>query len=83
MIVHLFSVEKPDVEVVMGDRYEVLPVSMAATYQNIPLAHIQGGEITGNIDEKVRHAITKLVDYHFVSNSMLIKMFFNLAKKKT
>jgi UDP-hydrolysing UDP-N-acetyl-D-glucosamine 2-epimerase len=35
---------------------------------NIPLAHIQGGEVTGNIDEKVRHAITKLADYHFVSS---------------
>ena len=35
---------------------------------NIPLAHIQGGEVTGNIDEKVRHANTKLADYHFVSS---------------
>ena len=35
---------------------------------NIPLAHIQGGEVTGNIDEKVRHAITKLSDYHFVAS---------------
>ena len=35
---------------------------------NIPLAHIQGGEITGNIDEKVRHSITKLADYHFVAS---------------
>jgi UDP-hydrolysing UDP-N-acetyl-D-glucosamine 2-epimerase len=35
---------------------------------NIPLAHIQGGEVTGNIDEKVRHAITKLADYHFVAS---------------
>jgi len=35
---------------------------------NIPLAHVQGGEVTGNIDEKVRHAITKLSDYHFVSS---------------
>ena len=52
----------------MADRYEVLPVAIAASYQNIPVAHIQGGEITGNIDEKVRHAITKLADLHYVSN---------------
>ena len=78
----IFSVEKPDVVVVMGDRYEVLPVSIAATYQNIPLAHIQGGEITGNIDEKVRHAITKLADYHFVSNSDAYKNVFQLGEKE-
>lgn len=56
-----------DAVVVVADRYETLPAAMAASYQNIPLIHIQGGEITGNIDDKVRHAITKLSDYHFVS----------------
>ena len=56
---------KPDVVVVMADRFEVLAVAMAASYQNIPLAHIQGGETSGNIDQKVRHAITRLADMHF------------------
>lgn len=56
---------RPDVVVVMADRYEVLAPAIAACYQNIPLAHVQGGEVTGNIDEKVRHAITKLADLHF------------------
>lgn len=56
---------RPDVVLVHGDRYEVLPVSMAAAYLNIPLAHTEGGEITGTIDEKVRHCITKLADIHF------------------
>ncbi len=60
-----FSRLKPNVVVVMADRYEVLTAAVAATYQNIPLAHIQGGEVSGNIDEKVRHAITKLADLHF------------------
>ena len=55
---------------------------MAATYQNIPLAHIQGGEITGNIDEKVRH-VTKLADYHFVSNSDAYKNVLQLGEKET
>jgi UDP-hydrolysing UDP-N-acetyl-D-glucosamine 2-epimerase len=45
-----------------------LATAIAATYMNIPLAHVQGGEVTGSIDEKVRHAITKLADLHLVSN---------------
>lgn len=56
---------RPDVVVIMADRYEVIAPAIAASYQNIPLAHIQGGEVSGNIDEKVRHAITKLADLHF------------------
>jgi UDP-hydrolysing UDP-N-acetyl-D-glucosamine 2-epimerase len=56
---------RPDVVLLMADRYEVLAPAIAASYQNIPLAHVQGGEVSGNIDEKVRHAITKLADLHF------------------
>ena len=55
----------PDVVVVTADRFEVMAPAVAAAYQNIPLAHVQGGEVSGNIDEKVRHAITKLADLHF------------------
>lgn len=58
---------KPDVVVVMADRFEVMAPAIAAAYQNIPLAHVQGGEVSGNIDEKVRHAITKLADLHFAA----------------
>ena len=69
---------KPDVILVMADRYEVIAPAIAASYQNIPLAHAQGGEVTGNIDEKVRHAITKLSDLHFPcterSKNWLIRM---------
>ena len=63
----VFDRLKPDIVVTIADRYETLATAIAATYMNIPLAHIQGGEITGNIDEKVRHAITKLADYHLVA----------------
>jgi UDP-hydrolysing UDP-N-acetyl-D-glucosamine 2-epimerase len=56
----------PDVVVTIADRYETMTTAIAASYMRIPLAHIQGGEITGNIDEKVRHAITKLADLHLV-----------------
>src|SRR6187431_8212 len=58
----------PDIVVTVADRFETMATAIAASYMNIPLAHIQGGEVTGNIDEKVRHAITKLADYHFVAS---------------
>ena len=64
---NIFDQMNPDVVVVLADRFENLPVAICASYMNIPLAHIQGGEITGSIDEKVRHAITKLSDIHFTS----------------
>lgn len=58
---------KPDIVVTIADRFETIATAIAASYMNIPLAHVQGGEITGTIDEKVRHAITKLADIHLVS----------------
>lgn len=58
---------KPDLVVTIADRYETIATAIAAAYMNIPLVHIQGGEITGTIDEKVRHAVTKLADIHLVS----------------
>jgi len=61
----VFDNLKPDVVVTIADRYETLATATAATYMNIPLAHIQGGEVSGSIDEKVRHAVTKLADLHF------------------
>lgn len=64
----IFDRLKPDCVVTVADRYETLATAVAASYQNIPLAHVQGGEITGSIDEKVRHAVTKLADLHFVAN---------------
>lgn len=59
---------KPDVVVTIADRFETMATAVAAAYMNIPLAHVQGGEVTGSIDEKVRHSVTKLSDLHFVSN---------------
>ena len=73
-----FEELKPDVVITVADRFETMATAIAASYLNIPLAHIQGGEITGNIDETVRHAITKLANYHFPateeSKNRLIKM---------
>lgn len=64
----VFDNLRPDVVVTIADRYETLATAAAAAYSNIPLAHVQGGEITGSIDEKVRHAVTKLADIHLVAN---------------
>lgn len=64
----IFSNLKPDVVLTVADRFETIATATAASYMNIPVAHLQGGEITGSIDEKVRHAVTKLSNLHFVSN---------------
>lgn len=58
---------KPDVVLLIGDRYEALAAAVAAAYMNICLAHIQGGEVSGSIDESARHAISKFAHYHFPS----------------
>ena len=53
---------------ICGDRFEQLAIAMAAAYLNKTIAHIEGGDVTGSIDESVRHAITKLAHMHFVTN---------------
>lgn len=58
----------PDVVVICGDRFEQLAIAMSAAYLNKTIAHIEGGDLTGSIDESVRHAITKLAHIHFVTN---------------
>lgn len=74
----IFENLKPDVVVTVADRFETMSTAIAASYMNIPLAHTQGGELTGSIDESVRHAITKLAHCHFPateeSRQRLIKM---------
>lgn len=74
----IFDELKPDYVVTIADRFETLSTAVAASYMNIPLVHTQGGEITGSIDESVRHAITQLAHIHFpateASAYRLIKM---------
>lgn len=67
-LANVFYKLQPDAVVTIADRFETISTSIAASYQNIPLIHIQGGEVTGNIDEKVRHANTKLADIHLVAS---------------
>jgi UDP-hydrolysing UDP-N-acetyl-D-glucosamine 2-epimerase len=57
----------PDLVLLIGDRYEALAAAIAAAYMNICIVHVQGGEVSGSIDESARHAITKFAHYHFPS----------------
>lgn len=61
----VFARLQPDTVLTVADRYETMSTAIAASYMNIPLAHSQGGETSGSIDESVRHAITKLSHIHF------------------
>jgi UDP-hydrolysing UDP-N-acetyl-D-glucosamine 2-epimerase len=79
----VFDNLKPDIVVTVADRFETMATAIAASYMNIPLAHIQGGEVTGNIDEKVRHAITKLSDYHFVASESAKERVIKLGEDPT
>jgi UDP-hydrolysing UDP-N-acetyl-D-glucosamine 2-epimerase len=58
---------EPHIVVSIADRHETLGTALAASYMNIPLAHVQGGEVTGSIDDKVRNAVTQLADLHFTA----------------
>ena len=55
----------PDVVLTIGDRFETLCATLAAAYMNIPIAHTMGGEVSGTIDESIRHVVTKLSHIHF------------------
>jgi UDP-hydrolysing UDP-N-acetyl-D-glucosamine 2-epimerase len=61
--------QDPDIVLICGDRFEQLAIAMAAAYLNKTIAHIEGGDLSGSIDESVRHAITKLAHVHFVTNA--------------
>lgn len=64
----MFERMNPDYVIVIGDRYEVMAPTITAAYMNIPVAHTMGGEVTGTIDESIRHAITKFAHVHFPAN---------------
>ncbi|MEK9657114.1 MAG: UDP-N-acetylglucosamine 2-epimerase [bacterium] len=76
----IFNNLKPDVVVVVGDRFEVMAVTIAAAYMNIAVAHTMGGEVTGTIDESIRHAITKFAHYHFPANEEAKKRIIKMGE---
>jgi len=65
-----FEALEPDVVVTVADRFETMATAVAAAYMNIPVAHTQGGEVSGSIDESVRHAVTKLSHLHFPATEL-------------
>ena len=66
----IFEILKPDAVITVGDRFETMATAVAAAYMNIPLAHTMGGEVSGTIDESVRHAVTKLAHIHFPASAV-------------
>src|SRR6187431_2971703 len=76
----VFDNRKPDAVVTVADRYETLATAVAASYMNIPVVHVQGGEVTGSIDEKVRHAVTKLSNLHLVSTALARERVIRLGE---
>ena len=79
----IFSKGKPDIVVILGDRYEMLMASISATINRIPIAHIQGGETTeGAFDDTVRHVITKMSSLHFVAHEKYKKILLKFGESK-
>lgn len=67
-ISYYINESNPDAIIVHGDRLEALAGAIVGSFNNIRVFHIEGGEVSGNIDESIRHAITKFSHFHFVSN---------------
>jgi UDP-hydrolysing UDP-N-acetyl-D-glucosamine 2-epimerase len=76
----VFDNLQPDFVVTIADRFETMATAIAASYMHIPLVHVQGGEVTGSIDEKVRHAITKLADIHCVSGKQAAQRVIKMGE---
>ncbi|MGK7873250.1 MAG: UDP-N-acetylglucosamine 2-epimerase [Xenococcaceae cyanobacterium] len=76
----IFDQLKPDIVVTVGDRFETMATAVAAVYTNIPLAHTMGGEITGTIDESIRHAVTKLAHIHFPANQQAAQRIIHMGE---
>lgn len=77
----MFQRQKPDFLVVLGDRYELIPICTCAVVYGIPIAHICGGEITeGAIDDMIRHAVTKMSYFHFVACETYRKRVIQLGE---
>jgi len=77
----VFDNLRPDAVLTVADRYETMTTAVAASYMNIPLVHVQGGEVTGSVDEKVRHAITKLSNLHFVSTEKAAERVIRMGEE--
>jgi UDP-N-acetylglucosamine 2-epimerase (hydrolysing) len=75
--------ENPDLVVVHGDRVESLACAIVASINNIKAAHIEGGELSGTIDEVLRHSISKLCNLHFVTNNIAKKRLIQMGELRS
>ena len=73
---------KPDLVITVGDRYETIATAISSSYMNIPLAHTMGGEVSGTIDENVRHAVTKFSNIHFPATELAKKNIIKMGEDK-
>ena len=80
-LANIFDNFRPDCVVTVGDRFETMATAIAAAYMNIPLAHTMGGEVTGTIDESVRHAVTKFAHLHFPATDDAAQRIIKLGEK--
>ena len=77
----IFKTFRPDIVIVLGDRYEILASAISAHLSRIPVAHIHGGEVThGVIDDAFRHSITKMSHIHFAANAIYKKRIIQLGE---
>lgn len=72
---------KPDVVLLIGDRYEALAAAVAAAYMNLCIVHVQGGEVSGSIDESARHAISKFAHFHFPSTRRSAEYLIRMGER--
>jgi len=77
----VFDNLKPDMVLTVADRYETLATATAASFMGIPLVHLQGGEVTGSIDERVRHAVTKLADLHLTASASAAERVIRMGER--
>ncbi len=75
-----FARLQPDVVLTVGDRFETMATTLAAAYMNIPIAHTMGGEVSGTIDESIRHAVTKFAHLHFPASEQAAERIIRLGE---
>ena len=77
----ILNKSKPDLILLLGDRYELIPIAYTSLLLNIPIAHLQGGEVTeGAFDDSIRHSLTKLSNLHFACNEIYRKRIIKMGE---
>ncbi len=78
----IFERIKPDIILTVGDRFETMATTLASAYMNIPIAHTMGGEVSGTIDESIRHAVTKFAHIHFPASEEAKERIIKLGERE-